>query len=58
MADGVIVAEECGAWSLTADGGLYFHDPGYSNMEILRIRNSQACMEYMNLTGICGMRLD
>ena len=33
MADGVIVAEECGAWSLTTDGGLYFHDPGYSNME-------------------------
>ena len=29
----VIVAEECGAWSLTTDGGLYFHDPGYSNME-------------------------
>lgn len=33
MADGVIVAAECGAWSLTTDGGLYFHDPGYSNME-------------------------
>ena len=30
---GVIVAAECGAWSLTTDGGLYFHDPGYSNME-------------------------
>lgn len=29
----VIVAAECGAWSLTTDGGLYFHDPGYSNME-------------------------
>lgn len=33
MADGVIVTAECGAWSLTTDGGLYFHDPGYSNME-------------------------